>query len=271
MNKFNSQLILENPSLNQIGIFTLQDAQRELAWPDITLLAALSRLTRSGKLIRIKRSLYCMRPIGVAMKDGFPPYNWFLIAKKILEDKLHYFSHYSAMHLHGMTGESIQTIFVSLQNQVHLPPTLKIPVRYVIAGKRAFWGLEQKWITNEEKINVSDLERTILDALDRLDLSGGIMEAARGIALVHKKINTSRLIEYSRKFHSVAAVKRLGFLMESLSIDSPEAIRALLRITSQYPSYALLDPTLDKKGSYLHRWRLIINFDVENLKQNLMT
>ncbi len=264
-------LILENPTLVRSGIFSLQDAQKELGWPKAVLNPMLSRLVRSGKLVRVKRGLFCIRPAGTETAQGLPSYNWFAVVKKIMEGRRHYFSHYSAMHLHGLTGESIQTIFVSLEKQTPLSRGVKIPIHCVTAGKHKFWGLEEKWVTNEEKVWVTDLERTFLDAFDRLDLSGGIMEVARGFSLALKKINLKKLIQTAKKFNSAAAAKRLGLLMDLLQAGSPDEREEFRSFVLKQGSYAILDPTLPKKGNYMHRWRLLVNFDVENMKRNLMT
>jgi predicted transcriptional regulator of viral defense system len=175
------------------------------------------------------------------------------------------------MHLHGMTGEAIQTIFISRPEQRRLPKDLRIPIRFVTIPKKRFWGLEEKWVTNEEKVHVSDLERTILDILDRPDLSGGISEIARGLWLAKKDINGSRLFQYAKRFDSLAAMKRLGFLMENLGLASQDTINEMHQFIRSSTSYAFLDPISKKEGKHLDRWRLRMNIDMADIRENLMT
>lgn len=266
-----ASILLDNPWFTQRKVFTTQDAERALGWSKADLHAVLFRLVGKGKLIRIKRGLFCLVPPGSSsFKRGYPQ-NWFLIAKALAGDKPYFISHYSAMQLHGMTGESIQTLFISRPVERRVPKDLRIPVRFVTIPQKRFWGLEEKWVTNEDKVHVSDLERTALDILDRPDLSGGISEIARGLWLTKKQINGSRLLEYAKRFDSSAAVKRLGYLMENLDLGLGEVIHPLHEFIRSSASFALLDPTSKQAGRYLSRWHLRINSDMAVVLKNLMT
>ncbi|OGX04744.1 MAG: hypothetical protein A3G87_03695 [Omnitrophica bacterium RIFCSPLOWO2_12_FULL_50_11] len=252
-------------------VFTTNEAEESLQWSKTDLYSVLFRLVQKGKLVRIKRGLFCLVPPGTGdLKRGYPQ-NWFLIAKALAGDRPYFLSHYSAMQLHGMTTEAIQTLFISRPDQRRLPKDLRIPVRFITIPKERFWGLEEKWVTNEERVRVSDLERTILDILDRPDLSGGISEIARGLWLAKKEINGSKLLDYVKRFDSLASVKRLGFLMESFDLVSEEAIDKIHKFIQSSTSYAFLDPTSKKEGKYLDRWRLRINVDMVAIQKNLMT
>jgi len=263
--------LLNNAWLIQKRVFSTQEAEKSLGWSKADLHAVLFRLVEKGKLIRIKRGLFCLVPPGLrSLKRGYPQ-NWFLIAKALAGEKPYFISHYSAMQLHGMTSESIQTIFMSRLEQRRVPKDLRIPIRYVTIPQKRFWGLEEKWVTNEEKVYVSDLERTILDILDRPDLAGGISEIARGLWLVKNDIHASKLVPYAKRFDSLAAVKRLGFLMEKLDLGSQEVVHQLNEFVQSSASFAFLDPASKQEGRYLSRWHLRINVDMAGIRENLMT
>ena len=264
-------LLLDNPFLIRKKVFTARDAENAVQWSKAALYPVLFRLVQKGKLLRIKRGLFCLVPPGTGNLSKGYPLNWFLVAKALAEGKPYFFSHYSAMHLHGMTSASIQTIFISRPEQRRVSKDLRIPVRFVTIPQKKLWGLEEKWVTNEEKVRVSDLERTVLDILDRPDLSGGISEIARGLWLAKKEINGSRLLDYAKRFDSLAAVKRLGFLMENLDLVSEEAIDKIHKLIQSSTSYAFLDPASKKEGKFLDRWHLRINADMINIQKNLMT
>lgn len=264
-------LLLDNPFLIRKRVFSTEEAEKALGWSKVDLHPVLFRLVQKGKLVRIKRGLFCLVPPGTGdLKRGYPQ-NWFLIAKALAGDKPYFVSHYSAMHLHGMTGESIQTIFISLSEQRRAPKDLRIPIQFVTVPRKRFWGIEEKWVTNEEKVHVSDLERTILDVLDRPDLAGGISEIARGLWLVKNDIDASKLAFYARRFDSLAAVKRLGFLMEKLELEAGGVANKLNRFVQSSTSFASLDPTSKQKGRYFSRWHLRINVDMADVQKNLMT
>jgi len=264
-------ILLDHPWLIRRKVFTTHEAEQALGWSKADLYAALFRLVEKGRLIRVKRGLFCLVPPGTPSRRRGYPQNWFLIAKALAGDKPYFISHYSAMHLHGMTGESIQTLFISLPRQRRVPKDLRIPVRFVTVPQKRFWGIEEKWVTNEEKVHVSDLGRTILDILDRPDLAGGISEIVRGLWLAKKAINGPGLLEYAKRFDSLPAVKRLGFLMEKLDLGPIAVVKQLNEIVQSSTSFAVLDPTSKPMGRYLSRWHLRINVDMAGIRENLMT
>ncbi len=261
----------DNSWIARKGVFTTQEAESILGWRRKDLHPVLFRLVKKGKLVRIKRGLFCLVPPGAKDLKKAYPQNWFLIAKALAGESPYFISHYSAMQLHGMTTESIQTIFISLPYQQHRPKGLRIPIRFMTVPKKNFWGLEEKWITNEEKAWVSDRERTILDILDRPDLAGGISEIARGLWMMKNEIEVRKLIDYVKRFDSYAVAKRLGFLLEKLKVGLPKDIEKIRHYIRSSKAYAFLDPTLEKAGRYLDRWHLRLNFETTQLEQNLMT
>lgn len=261
--------LLNQADLIRMGIFSTQDAEKILAAPKGKLNPALFRLVKKGRLIRIKRSLFCIQPPGTKDSGISYPCNWYLIAKALCAEQPYFISHYSAMQLHGMTTQPVQTIFVSRLIQNRPPRQLRIPIRFITVPKKHFWGLEEKWVTNEEKVRVSNVERTILDALDRVDLSGGITEIARGLELCKQDLQVAELVESAKRFYSDAALKRLGFLLETLAIGSAGDFEKLRRRLANSKSYTLLDPTLKTTGHYTGSWRLIINHNLNNVIRDI--
>lgn len=85
-----------------------------LGWTRKEVHPILFRLVKKGRLMRIKRGLFCIQPPGAVGSRQGCSQNWFLIARSLAGDRPYFISHYSAMQLHGMTGESVQTIFISM-------------------------------------------------------------------------------------------------------------------------------------------------------------
>ncbi len=264
--------LLEHPALIRKGIFSTHEAEEALGWSSKEVHPILFRLVKKGRLVRIKRGLFCIQPPGTSRfkRVGYSQ-NWLLIAKALAGDKPYFISYYSAMQLHGMTSGSIQTVFMSLVKQQLVPNRLEIPVRFVTVPRKKFWGLEEKWVTQEAKVWVSDRERTLVDILDRPDLAGGISEIVRGLLMIRKDIDSPKLIAYVKRFASYAAAKRLGFLMEKMGLGEARDVKILHDFTKTSSSYAFFDPTAEKKGPYFKRWHLRLNQGLALLEKNLMT
>lgn len=114
----------------------------------------------------------------------------------------------------------------------------------------------------------SDLEKTIIDCLFKPDYAGGIVEIARAIYVSKDKIKYDKLLEYAQKFNSQAVLKRLGFLLETLEIDSGITERLQKAKTA---SYVLLDTELPKSGKMISRWSVQQNLETETIKSAIYT
>jgi predicted transcriptional regulator of viral defense system len=114
----------------------------------------------------------------------------------------------------------------------------------------------------------SDLEKTFIDCLFKPDYAGGIVEIARAIHISRDKIKYDKLLEYTQRFNSQAVIKRLGFLLESLEIESIITKQLLKAKTS---SYVLLDTELPKSGKMISRWSIQQNLETETIKSAIYT
>ena len=114
----------------------------------------------------------------------------------------------------------------------------------------------------------SDLEKTFIDCLFKPDYAGGIVEVAKAIYASKEKINFETLLNYAKKFDSQAVIKRLGFLLELLEINSG-IIDDLQKLKTA--SYVVLDTELPKTGRRICRWSIQQNLETETIKTALFT
>ena len=124
-------------------------------------------------------------------------------------------------------------------------------------------------MTDQEQVQVSDLEKTLLDCAARPQLCGGIAELAKGLWLRRQALDEERLVSHARRLQHRAAAMRLGFLLETYGLGQPETIADLQSLVAT--SYARLDPTLPDEGRYRARWRLRINLDPDELVATVWT
>jgi predicted transcriptional regulator of viral defense system len=112
------------------------------------------------------------------------------------------------------------------------------------------------------------LEKTLIDCLFRPDYAGGIVEIARAMNQSKMVIRFEKLLDYARCFNSQAVIKRLGFLLETLGIET-EIIEWLAQIRSA--SYVLLDTELPKAGKFISRWSIQQNLDYQTIRTAIST
>ena len=139
----------------------------------------------------------------------------------------------------------------------------KVPFQFIYHNDKHFFGKKKIWIDNFNKVYCSDLEKTFIDCLFKPDYAGGIVEIARAIYISRDKIKFNLLLDYAKKFDSQSVIKRLGFLLESLEINS-DIIDNLQKIKTA--SYAVLDTELPKTGSRVNRWSIQQNLDTATIR-----
>jgi predicted transcriptional regulator of viral defense system len=244
------------------SLFTLGEALRLTHTSYPATASLLAKLVRRGVVARIKTGTYLILRAG---SEDAQLKNWPIIARELAGKDPHFISHYSAMRLHGMTSHPLLEIHITVLKRKKPKQVSGITYRFIFSKKDHFWGKSAHWVTRQDQIQVSDLERTILDGFDRPDLCGGLAEVVRGLWAKQKEIDHKKLWEYARSFRTKAAVKRLGFILETLQGASPRT-SVLSAHVAKAKDYVLLDPQGPKAGKHLSRWRLRLNANLEELK-----
>lgn len=251
--------------LNQSKVaFSIQEAAQILRKHVFKTSDLLSELVKKSVLARIKAGQYIILQVG---GEEVQLSNWPIIAKMLAGD-VYYLSHYSAMRLHGMTTHPLFEVYITTTNRHRSKIVNHINYRFIYCKKCNFWGSQTKWITKQDKVMQSDLERTLLDGLERPELCGGIIEVCRGLWTKQNDLNLDRLAEYAKKYPTQAAVKRLGFLLETLSIGG-DCCNKLHKIIGQSKVYVRLEPQSPHQGRYWSRWKLQLNCSIEELTAGL--
>ncbi len=222
----------------------------------------LGDMVKRGLLMRIKDGLYYIIPYEQDSKAFMP--DWHLLAGYIVGERNFYIGYYSALQLHGLTTQALLREQIVVDKQIK-PPVLKIkeiPFQFIYHNKKHFFGREKIWIDSYNKQYCSDLEKTIIDCLFKPDYAGGITEISKAIYKAKDIIDFKKLHNYCIRFNSQAVIKRLGFLLELLNIDT-EIIADLQSIRTD--SFVLLEPSYPKEGKTIFRWAVQQNIDTDSI------
>jgi predicted transcriptional regulator of viral defense system len=227
----------------------------------------LSDLVKRKWLIRLVPGKYLIVPLS-AGEDAQYSENWYVVAKHLIEPNQYYISHYSALDIHGMTTQPLMRIYVTSPTRRQEREVLGATFRFIYAQPSKLWGIEEEWVKPAEKVNVSDLERTIIDCLDNPKFCGGISELAKGLWRKRNELDYPRLVGYIGRFGSKAVAKRLGFLLDLYQIGDDTAENLKRFIT---PTIVLLDPSLPAQGKRQSKWRIRVNLAPEELLEIIRT
>ena len=132
------------------SIFTLKDAQELLSKNSREAVQFIVDLLKRQIIYRLNKSTYLLLE---TMQESTQLSNWPLIAKALVTNDEYYISHYAAMRLHGMTTHALTEIQITLPKRSRDKEVYQIKYHFVYAKPEHFWGIEQKWVSKQEKIN----------------------------------------------------------------------------------------------------------------------
>ncbi|MBU4491688.1 MAG: transcriptional regulator, partial [Euryarchaeota archaeon] len=134
---------------------------------------------------------------------------------------------------------------------------------FITLTKNKFFGFSAVNIAGEA-VNISDREKTIIDALDHPEYCGGISEAAKALWSARQKIDFRKLVDYAEKMKNRGIFKRLGYLLQKLEIKIPDGLNKKVKENIS-KGYASLDTVAMKKGRHNSEWRLLVNVSDKDL------
>ena len=222
----------------------------------------LSDMTKRGLLMRVKEGLYYIIPFEQDPETFMP--DWHLLPQYLVDDEEYYIGYFSALQIHSLTTQPNLKEQIVVNKQIK-PSTLfikEIPFQFIYHNEKHFFGNKKTWIDSFNRVQCSDLEKTIIDCLFKPEYAGGITEIAKTIYKIKDKIDYSKLLQYAKRFDSQAVMKRLGFLLELLNIKTT-LIDELQKLRTN--STVLLEPSYPKKGKTISRWAIQQNIDKESI------
>ena len=222
----------------------------------------LSDMTKRGLLMRVKEGLYYTIPFEQDPKTFMP--DWHLLSQYLAGDAEYYIGYFSALQIHSLTTQPNLKEQIVVNKQIK-PSTLyvkEIPFQFIFHNEKHFFGNKKMWIDSFNRVQCSDLEKTIIDCLFKPEYAGGITEIAKAIYIIKDKIDYSKLLQYAKRFETQAIIKRLGFLLELLEIKHC-AIDELQKLRTN--TVVLLEPSYSKEGKIISRWAIQQNIDTESI------
>lgn len=242
------------------GIFTVEQAREFWGDPAYTT-NVLGRLENGGWLRRVERGTYVIVPL-----EAGPDRAWsesaLVLASYLIEPAA--IAYWSALHYWQMTEQIPRTVFVQSTSRKHQrkKEVLGVPYRFVTVVESKFFGVLEQTIDGQS-ISITDREKTLVDAADRLDLSGGIAQLAQALRAAWGDIDVRRLEDYLDRWPTGSPRKRIGYLVETLGLPLRDREARLARWRGSLSSGVVdLEPRHgDGDGRIVTRWGLRVNVD----------
>ncbi|NQT98343.1 MAG: transcriptional regulator [Candidatus Marinimicrobia bacterium] len=248
--------------------FSYQAVVKEYSSTDkIYLSKVLSGMVDKGMLIKLSRGLYHLVPTSADAENYIP--DWHLVAKYIMKGKKYYIGYYSAMQVHGLiTQPSLKEIIVTNHQVASSSRNIQgIEFQFVTHTSKRFFGYKNTWINQHNKVMVSDLEKTIVDAVTRPHLCGGMVEVGKAIYETRDKVSLDKLLKYLIQNESQAATKRYLFICDLVDLNWTSDHEGILQ--KMGTSYSLLDTSAPDQGRKDSRFGLKINVETDTIKNSI--
>lgn len=224
--------------------------------------ALLAYHQKQGRILRVRRGLYCAVPSGV--NPATCPVDTYLLAAKMTDDAV--LAYHTALEFHGKAYsvfEELQYLTDRASRPVMFRSYRFRPVRFLkkLAAKdKQRFGvkeMDRAGIT----VRVTPLERTLVDLLDRPDLGGGWEEIWRSLETV-EFFDLDVVVEYALLLDNATTAAKVGFFLEQhkdrLMVDR-DHLERLRAHRPRKPHY--LTPGR-RGGRLVSGWNLVVPVDV---------
>jgi len=227
----------------------------------------LAYLASRGWLARIRHGLYITVPLGATAPSQWREDPW-IIAGSIFTPC--YIGGWSACEHWGFTEQIFRDVAVVTASPIReRTATIQGTVfRLRFLQEAKHFGTRPIW-RGQNKIQVSDPSRTMVDILGAPWMGGGIRHSAEMIKAYFdsEHRDDERLLDYAEKLGNRSVFKRLGFIVETLNFSAPEIIDRCLILKSS--GLTSLDPSVPRKGRIVKRWNLRVNIDLKPSQEGL--
>jgi len=175
----------------------------------------LSYHKKQGHIVSVRPGLYGSIPLGASSKTFL--IDPFLIATRLTRDAV--IGYHTALTFHGVAHSRREEMIVITQHPLVRPVrfqgisyrTVTPPTALITAGEVIF-GVEARDRQGQE-VRVTGLERTLVDALDRLHLSGGWEEVWRSYEAV-PYLDLDVVVHYALLLDNATTIAKVGFFLQ---------------------------------------------------------
>ena len=199
-------------------VFTYDEFADYLALRDSsnvkTRKALLTHYTNTNRLVRVRRGLYAAVPFGQTPETVQP--DPFLLASKMTPDAV--LAYHTALEFHGRAYSAFQE-FTYLTHAASRPAEFRgntfrgtAFAKSLLEKNQECFGVETAERAGLE-VRVTNLERTLVDVLDRPALAGGWEEIWRSLESV-EYFDLEHVTDYALMLGNATTVAKVGFYLE---------------------------------------------------------
>lgn len=238
-------------------LVTLTDIAKLLECSNSYATLLLHRLERKRWVDRISKGKYMFVPAAAGYEERFPSLNPLLAGSALISP--YYYSYSTANAHYGLTTQLPATVYLATTIKKPLFVWKNTSFRFVTLARRKFFGFTKIRMQAAE-VNIADIEKAIIDSVDKPKHSGGIEEVVAVVHRSYRRVDMSKLINYALRMKTHIVCQRLGFILDFLASKelvgplAKDLREKLLSGVSMTPIY--IGPR-GSGGDYSRDWRVV--------------
>jgi predicted transcriptional regulator of viral defense system len=221
--------------------------------------ALLSHHQRQGHVRRVRRRLYASVPAGA--DPSTLPVDPFLLASRLSEDAV--IGYHAALAFHGR-AYSVRTEYTAISEQTHVVPfhfqghsfRAVYPAAALVRSGETNFGVEMA-DRSGLSLRVTNLERTLVDALDRPDLAGGWEEIWRSFDDV-ASLDVDQVVTYALLLDNAVVAAKVGYFLELHAEVLGVSIEQLERLKQHRPRQPRYMAGDRRHARFVSEWNLMV-------------
>jgi len=240
-------------------VFTIKDIAQILNISYAHARNIASNMVKKKVVERVKPGLFVRIPESVILDKQQYTEDAILIAAKATKNS--FLSYYTALTIHGLSERYTTHIYATTTTHQRNIQYNNITINYIQTIPKKYFGTTTISYSNEH-IQISDVERTIIDVINKPKYAGGWTETINCLKNLDE-IDYKKLTTYLKKYNNKTTSRKIGYLLENLSNLSPSKY-ILKQIKDLSGSNELYFDTT-KKGIYNSDWNLIVPKNITEL------
>ncbi len=188
--------------LHSLKLFELKD-MIELTGKKRSAQELLRNYVNRSLVVQVRRNLYSVTDLASKATVA----NKYEIGSHISESS--YISYHSALEYHGIAHQLFYILYISSDSRFNNFDFEDIHYSYCKSNTSE--GVETPPMNSQ--VRVTNLERTIVDCLDRIDRAGGLEELIHSLAMI-TYLDEQRLLSYLAAYDKAFLYKKAGFVLQ---------------------------------------------------------
>ena len=240
------------PQLHQKLVFNKDDLTLLTGSKQRTAALLLNYQAR-GLIVKIRRNLYCV----LNLASSAPEASKVQIACAVTPSAT--VAYHAAMAYHGFAHQPFYEM--SVISDTRFTPFEFDAITYRYFRNPIPFGIQT--FDYDHSIRVTDLERTIVDCIDRIDLCGGVEELMHCLSSV-RYANVEQLLIFLGSYNKIALFKKAGFILSRFAetLHIPKEFFTRCRSKSDQSITRLT--TIEPCTTYSREWHLYVPQHIDN-------